>query len=132
MTALLATAALALAGAVDVDTTSYCLNGRMADGTPTRTGSAAHNGLPLGTRITVDPPFLGRRRWIVRDRIGWGTTLDLWAPSCALSRAFGRRRVSLTVGWPRPLHARHGRAPIPGSWRGPDPDARLASDEGER
>jgi 3D (Asp-Asp-Asp) domain-containing protein len=108
--------------AVGVDTTSYCLNGTMADGTWTRPGSAAHNGLPLGTRITIHPPFLGRSRWVVRDRIGWGTTLDLWAPSCGVSRQFGRRRVSLRVGWPRPLLIRQRRIrvtlpkPIPGRW----------------
>lgn len=96
MTVLATVLALATAS---VDTTSYCLQGRMADGSWVRPGSAAHNGLPLGTRITITPPAFGRRRWVVRDRIGWGTTLDLWAPSCSMSIAFGRRTVALSVGW---------------------------------
>ena len=97
MTALLVTAALAFGA---TDTTSYCLRGTMADGTYTRAGSAAHNGLKLGTRIWVEPAFFGRHRFIVRDRIGWGTTLDLWASSCARSITWGRRTVRMTVGWP--------------------------------
>lgn len=94
-----------------VVTTSYCLLGTMADGSYTRAGSAANNRLPLGTQITVDPPFLNRRRWTVRDRIGWGTELDLWAPSCALSRSFGRRTTTMRVGWPK-LYARRHHRPI--------------------
>jgi hypothetical protein len=100
MTALLITAALA---AAPLDATSYCLHGRMADGTQTRAGSVAHNGYPLGTRIRVWPPIFGQQRWVVRDRIAWGTSIDFWAPSCALSRAFGRRRVSVAAGWPQRL-----------------------------
>ena len=107
MTALAVT--LALVAGVPHDTTSYCLRGTMADGSWTRAGSAAHNGYPLGTRIYIRPAFMGRRRWVVRDRIGWGTSLDLWAPSCGISRAFGRRTVYVVKGWPRPLYARHER-----------------------
>lgn len=64
------------------------------------------NTLPLGSPITVDPPVFGRRRWTVRDRIGWGTSLDLWAASCAVSRAFGRRLVRVTRGWPERPYTR--------------------------
>lgn len=96
---------------IAVVTTSYCLLGTMADGSYTRAGSAAHNGLPLGTRITVEPPFLNRRRWVVRDRIGSGTELDLWAPSCDLSRGFGRRNTTLRLGWGQ-LRARRHHRPI--------------------
>lgn len=81
--------------------TSYCLRGTMADGSYTRAGSAAHNGLALGTRITVRPAPFGRSRWVVRDRIGWGTDVDFWAPSCGQAMAYGRRAVSVTVGWAR-------------------------------
>lgn len=114
MTALLVAAALA---GVPHDTTSYCLRGRMADGTYTRAGSAAHNGYPLGTRITVSPPVFGRALWTVRDRIGWGTQLDLWNPSCGASLAFGRRVVHVTKGWPRALYTRHKRVVV--HWRCP-------------
>jgi hypothetical protein len=124
MTVLLA--ALAIAGA-PTDATSYCLRGRMADGTPTRPGSVAHNGYPLGTRLRVWPPVFGLTRWVVRDRIGWGTRIDFWAPSCALSRAFGRRRVSVATVWPQRLRIGHRRlrkdtmpAKPPACWSLPD------------
>lgn len=79
--------------------TAYCLTGTMADGSYTREASVAHNGFPLGTRITVSPPFQGRRRFIVRDRIGWGTQLDFWTPRCATAFAWGRRTVYVRRGW---------------------------------
>ena len=91
---------LALIGA-PTDTTSYCLRGRMADGSYVRAGSAANNAYPLGTRIYLEPAVFGRHRYVVRDRIGWGTSLDVWHPSCAASRAFGRRVVRVVKGWPR-------------------------------
>jgi 3D (Asp-Asp-Asp) domain-containing protein len=99
--ALLAT--LALAGPGDyspVESTSYCLRGTMADGSYTRTASAANNTLRLGTRIWVRPAVFGRHRWVVRDRIGWGTELDFWSPSCGQAIAYGRRIVRMAVGWP--------------------------------
>jgi 3D (Asp-Asp-Asp) domain-containing protein len=79
--------------------TAYCLNGTMADGTHTRSGSVANNSYRLGTRIRVSPPVFGIRRWIVRDRIGWGTTWDFWTPSCWQARQFGRRNIRITIGW---------------------------------
>ena len=91
--------------------TAYCLSGTMADGSAVRAGSVAHNGYPLGTRITVSPPFYGRRRFVVRDRIGYGTELDFWVGSCAAARAWGRRSVSVRRGWPV-LHFRRGLKPI--------------------
>jgi 3D (Asp-Asp-Asp) domain-containing protein len=97
MTALLLAAVLAAGAATD--TTSYCLRGTMADGSYTRPGSAAHNGLALGTRIWVTPAVNGRHRFVVRDRIGYGTTLDLWAPTCAAAIRFGRRVTRVRVGW---------------------------------
>ncbi len=101
MTALLAAAAVA------VSSTSYCLNGTMADGTPARRWSAAHNGLPLGTHVWITPAVRGRHRWTVRDRIGWGTQLDLWAPTCTQAIAYGRRTVHLRIGWPHLILRRH-------------------------
>jgi 3D (Asp-Asp-Asp) domain-containing protein len=79
--------------------TAYCLRGTMADGTYTRTGSLAHNGYRLGTRLWATPAVFGRHRWTVRDRIGWGSEADFWAPSCSQAISFGRRSISLTVGW---------------------------------
>ena len=75
--------------------TSYCLHGRMADGTQTRWGSAAMNGVRLGARIRLTGrSFYGQRTFTIRDRIGYGTRLDLWHPSCAASRAWGRRWIT--------------------------------------
>lgn len=108
--------ALAVAGMVlpadpgwRVESTSYCLRGTMADGTYTRPGSAAHNGLRFGTRIYVRPAVYGRHRWVVRDRIGWGTELDFWARSCAQARVYGRRTIRMRV-LPHPPRRPHRRA----------------------
>jgi hypothetical protein len=79
----------------------------MADGTYTRPGSVANNSLPLGTRIRVWPRVFGHRRWIVRDRIGWGTDWDFWNASCSTAGTFGRRPIRITVGWPLYVGRRH-------------------------
>jgi hypothetical protein len=78
--------------------TSYCLHGQMADQSTTRAGSVAMNTWPLGTRIRlVDRAFMGRREFVVRDRIGFGSQLDFWAPACSLSMWWGRRTVRYRV-----------------------------------
>lgn len=97
MTAALVSAVIAATSG----STAYCLNGTMADGTWTRAGSIAHNGYALGTRLTIWPSPDGRRRFVVRDRIGWGTPLDFWTPSCASAIAWGRRTVHVRLGWAR-------------------------------
>lgn len=102
MSVLLATLALA----VPTTSTAYCLDGRMADGTGVRAGSVAHNGYRLGTHLTISPSPTGGRRFVVRDRIGWGSELDFWLPSCAAAIAWGRRRVVVRLGW-ESLRARH-------------------------
>ncbi len=82
------------------ESTSYCLSGRMADGSYVRAGSVASNRHPLGTRIQlVGVTFNGRRRFTVRDRIGHASELDLWSPSCAASIRWGRRAVRYRLGW---------------------------------
>jgi hypothetical protein len=92
-------ATLALFGA---DSTAYCLQGRMADGSYTRFRSVASNRHPLGTRLRiVGHPSgpRGIRRVVVRDRIGWGSSLDFWTPSCGMAMGFGRKRVTYKLGW---------------------------------
>lgn len=70
----------------------------MADGTKTRWGSAASNHHKFGTRIRlIGASFRGRREFVIRDRIGHGSDLDLWAPTCAASRQWGRRSVRYRV-----------------------------------
>jgi 3D (Asp-Asp-Asp) domain-containing protein len=98
MTALLLT--LALAGTPLVST-SYCQTGTMADGSQTRARSVAENTFRLGTRLWVEPAVRGIHRWVVRDRIGWGSQIDFWTSSCAAARQWGRRTVRVTVGWAR-------------------------------
>jgi 3D (Asp-Asp-Asp) domain-containing protein len=77
-------------GWIAVVSTAYCLSGTMADGTPVQAGSVANNFLPLGTRVTVSASPAQTRRYVVRDRIGWGTQLDFWTPSCATARGSDR------------------------------------------
>lgn len=91
--------ATVLAFGVPTTSTAYCLHGTMADGSYTRAGSIAHNGYPLGTRVTVWPSPTGARHFVVRDRIGWGTQLDFWLPSCSAALAWGRRVVHVRLGW---------------------------------
>lgn len=94
----------AVLAAVLLASTNYspCSSGTiMADGTPVRFGSVAMNTLPLGTRVYLRPGLYGRHRFVVRDRIGWGSQLDIWNPSCAGAIAYGRRTQRLTVGWPQ-------------------------------
>lgn len=83
------------AGVMRVQSTAYCLSGRMADGSYVRLGSVAMNILPLGKKIRVSRSPTGIRTNVVRDRIGWGTQLDFWVSSCAQARAWGRRMVTV-------------------------------------
>jgi 3D (Asp-Asp-Asp) domain-containing protein len=85
---------------VTVESTAYApcsSGGRMANGQRPHAGAVAMNLLPLGTRIRVSRSPLGRRRaFVVSDRIGYGSQLDFWTPSCAKARAWGRRTVRVT------------------------------------
>lgn len=85
-----------------VQTTSYCLHGRMADGSYTRPRSAASNQLRLGTKIRLVGKITGpegMRKYVIRDRIGYGTELDLWVDSCHTASTFGRRTVHFKMEW---------------------------------
>lgn len=99
--ALLATAAHAHLGPTQVVTaTSYspCSSGSvMADGHRTYFGAVASNRHPLGTLLRFTHTLYGRRYFRVRDRIGHGTELDVWQPSCSGAIAFGRRRIAYRV-----------------------------------
>lgn len=92
---------VATAAMLVASSTSYCPGSSgttMADGTTVRWGSAASNRHRLGTRIRLHgASFRGRRTFVIRDRIGWGSDLDLWSPSCSASRSWGRRRVRYVV-----------------------------------
>jgi 3D (Asp-Asp-Asp) domain-containing protein len=94
-----------------VVSTAYCLSGTMADGSGVRAGSVASNHHPLGTRLVITPAPYRRRYWVVRDRIGWGTELDFWLPTCGRALGWGRRTVRIRR-WRRP----HLVGTVRGSW----------------
>jgi 3D (Asp-Asp-Asp) domain-containing protein len=54
---------------------------------------AASNTYAFGTRLLVE----GVGVVTVEDRIGWGTDLDLYGPSEAFCRRFGRKHLHVRV-----------------------------------
>lgn len=80
--------------------TAYCLKGRTAGGGSVRRGIVAADPrvLPLGTRIYMNAgPYSGT--YVVADTGGAvkGRKLDVWVPSQAEARRFGRRKVTVSV-----------------------------------
>ncbi|MGD9561972.1 MAG: 3D domain-containing protein [Pyrinomonadaceae bacterium] len=77
--------------------TAYCLRGRTALGHGVRRGIIAADPrvLPLGSRISISGAYSGT--YLVSDTGGKvkGKRLDIWMPSCAEARRFGRRSVSV-------------------------------------
>jgi hypothetical protein len=82
---------------VSLDATSYCQGTVTASGQAPYIGEVANNMWPLGTRIEVSPAVFGRRYFRVEDRIGWGSSLDFFNPSCSAADEFGRRVERVTV-----------------------------------
>lgn len=94
--------ALLAAATITATSTAYspCSSGSiMSDGTRTRFGSVASNWHPLHTRIRLSRPVLGRRVFVVRDRIGdpRSSQLDIWMSSCSAAIRYGRRQVKYRV-----------------------------------
>lgn len=83
--------------AVTVSSTAYCEHGLTASGAQTHPGVAASNRHPLGTKIRLSRPAFGRRVFVIRDRIGYGSELDLWTGNCGTALAWGRRTVTYQV-----------------------------------
>lgn len=80
--------------------TAYCLRGKTASGRMVRRGivAADRRVLPLGTRIRLTAgKYSGT--YVVADTGGKikGRILDIWVPSCAEARRWGRRSVKVTV-----------------------------------
>ncbi len=80
--------------------TAYCLRGKTASGRATRRGIVAADSriLPLGTRIHLTGgKYTGN--YTVADTGGRikGRVLDIWVPSCAEARRWGRRTVNVKV-----------------------------------
>jgi 3D (Asp-Asp-Asp) domain-containing protein len=85
------------AGAMTVTATGYSMKGRTATGAPAGWGVVAVDPgvIPLGTRMTIP----GYGEGIAADTGGaiLGTTIDLWFPTLAQARAWGRRTVTITL-----------------------------------
>lgn len=77
--------------------TAYCLRGRTAMGHAVRRGIIAADPrvLRLGSTITISGGYAGS--YLVSDTGGKikGKRLDIWMPSCAEARRFGRRTVQV-------------------------------------
>jgi 3D (Asp-Asp-Asp) domain-containing protein len=80
-----------------VSSTGYVLAGRTATGIPVAYGVVAVDPsvIPLGTRLTI--PGYGEA--VAADTGGAvrGNTIDLWFPTLAQARAWGRRTVTITL-----------------------------------
>jgi 3D (Asp-Asp-Asp) domain-containing protein len=90
--------ALAPAGrTLTVSSTGYSLPGRTSTGIPVGWGVIAVDPsvIPLGTRVTV--PGYGEAVAADTGSAVRGATIDLWFPSLAQARAWGRRTVTITL-----------------------------------
>jgi 3D (Asp-Asp-Asp) domain-containing protein len=80
-----------------VSSTGYSLPGRTATGLPVGWGVVAVDPavIPLGTRLTV--PGYGEAVAADTGSAVRGNTIDLWFPTLAQARAWGRRAVTITL-----------------------------------
>ncbi len=80
-----------------VSATGYSLPGRTASGLPVGWGIVAVDPavIPLGTRMTV--PGYGEAVAADTGSAVRGNTIDLWFPTLAQARAWGRRAVTITL-----------------------------------
>ena len=83
--------------ALSVSSTGYSLPGRTATGLPVGWGVVAVDPavIPLGTRMTV--PGYGEAVAADTGSAVRGNTIDLWFPTLAQARAWGRRAVTITL-----------------------------------
>ena len=82
---------------LSVSSTGYSLPGRTATGLPVGWGVVAVDPavIPLGTRLTV--PGYGEAVAADTGSVVRGNTIDLWFPTLAQARAWGRRAVTITL-----------------------------------
>jgi cystine transport system substrate-binding protein len=82
---------------ITVSATGYSLSGRTASGLPVGWGVAAVDPsvIPLGTHMSI--PGYGEA--VAADTGGAivGSTIDLWFPTIAQAKAWGRRTVTITL-----------------------------------
>ena len=80
-----------------VDAVAYSLPGSTALGVPVRRGVVAVDPqlIPLGTKLQVPgygPSLAADVGYAIKGKI-----IDLWFPSTAKARAWGRRTVTITI-----------------------------------
>ena len=82
---------------IKVDAVAYSLPGHTALGVPVRKGVVAVDPelIPLGTKLQV-PGYGASLAADVGTAIK-GRIIDLWFPSSAAARAWGRRTVTITI-----------------------------------
>ncbi len=83
--------------AITVVSTGYSIHGHTATGAPTGWGVVAVDPgvIPLGTRLTI--PGYGSGVAADTGSAIQGATIDLWFPTVAQARAWGRRTVTITL-----------------------------------
>jgi len=82
--------------------TAYCQHGRTESGAQTRRGAIAADPrvLPLGSLVRIhsaDRPYSGTYTVLDTGAKVKGRKIDIFMPSCATARNFGKRVVLLTV-----------------------------------
>jgi 3D (Asp-Asp-Asp) domain-containing protein/septal ring factor EnvC (AmiA/AmiB activator) len=84
-------------GTMTVVATGYAMSGRTATGAPTGWGVVAVDPgvIPLGTRMTI--PGYGSGVAADTGSAIQGAMIDLWFPTVAQARAWGRRTVTITL-----------------------------------
>ena len=82
---------------ITVSSTGYSLPGHTATGMPVGWGVVAVDPalIPLGTRITI--PGYGEGVAADTGSAVRGATIDLWFPTLAQARAWGRRTITITL-----------------------------------
>jgi peptidoglycan DL-endopeptidase CwlO len=80
-----------------VSSTGYCLEGSTATGIPVSSGVIAVDPavIPLGTRMFV--PGYGEGVAADTGSAVKGAMIDVWFPTCARARQWGRRTVTITL-----------------------------------
>jgi 3D (Asp-Asp-Asp) domain-containing protein len=84
-------------GTMTVTATGYSMRGRTSTGAPVGWGVVAVDPsvIPLGTRMTI--PGYGEGFAADTGSAIRGATIDLWFPTLAQARAWGRRTVTITL-----------------------------------
>lgn len=85
---------------IRVVATAYCHRGKTQSGIPTRSGIVAADPrmLPLGSVVRIlDGPTTGLYTVMDTGAAIKGRRIDVYVPSCARAKKFGRRTVTLTV-----------------------------------